>query len=107
MPKLFLIPGAALLLTACAVPVPMEKSAFVGEWRAPGMYLLIMQDGSVAYKRLKGGGSISIEGPLRGFEGDNAIVGIWPIKKTFVVSVPPHQDAGRWKMTVDGVELTR
>jgi hypothetical protein len=25
----------------------------------------------------------------------------------FVVSAPPHEDAGVWKMTVDGVELTR
>jgi hypothetical protein len=47
------------------------------------------------------------KGPLNGFEGNNVVVGIGPISTTFMVSVPPHQEGGDWKMTVDGVELTR
>jgi hypothetical protein len=26
---------------------------------------------------------------------------------TFVVSKPPFEDAGKWKMVVDGIELVR
>lgn len=49
----------------------------------------------------------SIDGPLKQFEGDNFVVGVGPISTTFLVTAPPHQDGGQWKMTVDGVELTR
>ena len=97
----------ALLLAGCAKPVPAERAAYVGEWHGTAMGLLITQDGSVAYKRLEGGVSKSINGPLKEFQGDNFIVGIGHMSTTFVVSVPPHEEAGNWKMTVDGVELTK
>jgi hypothetical protein len=29
------------------------------------------------------------------------------VRSTFVVSKPPHRAGGKWKMTVDGVELTK
>ena len=71
------------------------------------MYLLITQDGSINYKRLKGGATTSIEGPLRGFDGDNFEAGIGPMSTTFVVSKPPYQDGQQWKMVVDDMELIR
>jgi len=107
MRKFLLVSFAALLLASCATPVPPDKAAFVGEWRGTAMVLLITQDGSIAYKRLKSGAKVSIEGPLKDFEGNNFVVGIGPVKTTFVVSVPPHQENGQWRMTVDGVELTK
>ena len=95
-------------LAACAKPVPPEKSAFVGEWQRPEMYLLITQDGSVKYKRIKGGATTSVDGPLQGFEGNDFSVGIGAMSTTFKVSVPPHQlKDGSWRMTVDGLELMR
>jgi hypothetical protein len=94
-------------LGACGVPVPREKSAYVGEWQAPTMYLLITADGSVRYARLRGGARTNVEGPLKGFDGDNFEVGVGPLSTTFVVSTPPYLDGGDWKMVVDGVELTR
>lgn len=97
----------AIALSACGKPVPPEKAAYVGEWKAPGMYLLLLQDGSVDYKRIKSGVTTSVSGPLQGFEGDNFVVGIGLMKTTFVVSKPPYQDGTVWKMVVDGVELTR
>lgn len=97
----------AAALAACGVPVPAEKVAYVGEWQQPSMYRLIQQDGSVRYKRLKGGGTTSVEGPLKCFSGDNFDVGIGPMKTTFIVDKPPHQDGGKWLMTVDGIELTK
>lgn len=97
-----------LALAGCAKPIPPERSAYVGEWEADAMALLITQDGRVAYKRLFGSsGSKSVSGPIQSFEGNNFIVGIGPVKTRFVVSVPPHEVRGEWKMTVDGVELTR
>ena len=71
------------------------------------MYLLLLQDGSVQYNRIKSGATTSVNGPLQGFEGDNFVVGVGLMKTTFVVSKPPYQDGGTWKMVVDGVELTK
>ena len=99
--------AATLTLAACGKPVPQDKGAYVGEWRAQTMGLLIRQDGSVAYKRIKAGVTTSVNGPLRKFEGDSFVVGIPFITTKFEVSTPPHQDAGKWKMVVDGVELIK
>jgi len=99
---------AILALAACAQPLPPEKSSYAGNWQSAAMGLLITQDGNVAYKRRIGSNTTkSVRGPLQSFEGNNFIVGVWPLKVTFEVSVPPHEIHGRWKMTVDGVELTR
>ena len=99
--------AALLTLSACGQPVPDDKTAYLGEWRAPTMSLLLTQDGSVRYKRVTGSATTSINAPLRRFEGDNFVVGIPFISTTFEVSKPPYQEAGAWKMVVDGVELTR
>ena len=104
----FVMPLAALLLlAACGKPVPDDKAAYVGDWRVPNMSLLVTKDGSVKYKRVSDGVTKSVDAGLRRFEGDNFVVGIPFIETTFAVSKPPHQEAGAWKMTVDGVELTR
>jgi len=71
------------------------------------MYLHISQDGRVKYKRIRGSQTTSVDGPLKDFDGDNFEVGVWKMSTTFVVSNPPYQEAGRWKMVVDGVELTK
>lgn len=97
----------ALLLGACGKPVPPEKAAYVGEWQDPAMYLLLTQDGSVRYKRLKGGVTTSVEGPLKAFHGNDFEVGVGPMSTTFVVAKPPYQEGGQWRMVVDGVALTR
>jgi hypothetical protein len=106
-PKIIVSLLLALSLFGCGKPIPPEKSAYVGEWREKTMFLLITQDGSVRYKRLKGGVSTSVEGPLKGFVGDNFEVGVGPIGMTFVVNKPPYQDGERWKMVVDDMELTK
>jgi hypothetical protein len=95
------------MLSACGKPVPSDKAEYVGEWQGKSMYLLITQDGSVRYKRVKGGGSTSIEAPLQRFVGDDFVVGIGPMSTVFTVSKPPYHDGREWKMVVDGVELTR
>lgn len=104
---LMILVAALPILSACGQPVPDDKIAYVGDWREQTMSLLLTKDGTVNYKRVKGGITTSINGPLRRFEGDNFVVGIPFFSTTFVVSKPPHQEAGTWKMTVDDVELTR
>ena len=96
-----------LLMIGCSKPIPEDKRDFVGEWQSKEMYLLILQDGSIKYKRLQKGGTTSITGPIREFEGNNFIVGIPFINTTFEVSKPPYEEDGVWKMEVDGVTLTR
>lgn len=105
--KLPLLLLLSLSVFGCGKPVPPEKSAYVGEWQEKTMYLLITQDGSVRYKRLKGGASTSVEGPLKGFIGNDFEVGVGPAATTFVVSRPPYQDGEKWKMVVDDVELVK
>ncbi len=96
-----------LLLAGCAKPLPPDKAAYAGQWRARSMALMITPSGNVMYKRAQGNATTSVNGPLQAFEGDNFVVGIGPMKTTFQVSVPPHRDQGQWKMVVDGVELTK
>jgi hypothetical protein len=107
LPKLFLVFPLILTVAGCGKPVPKEKLAYVGEWQEKTMYLLITQDGSVKYKRLKNGASTSIDGPLKAFDGDNFDVGVGPMATTFVVSKAPYQDGDKWKMVVDGRELIK
>jgi hypothetical protein len=94
-------------IAACGRPVPQDKSSYVGEWQEKTMYLLITKDGSVQYKRLKEGGTTSVQAPLKGFTGDNFDVGVGPMATTFVVSKPPFLDGDKWKMVVDGLELVK
>jgi hypothetical protein len=95
------------LLIGCSNPIPEDKLDYVGEWRSKEMVLLILQDGSLKYERLKRGGTTSITGPIKAFEGDDFVVGIAFLTTTFEVSKPPHEMDGVWKMEVDGVTLTR
>lgn len=95
------------LLFACSKPLPPDRLDYAGEWRSKEMRLLILEDGTVAYKRLKNGGSTSVNGPLKEFQGDDFVVGVGPFATTFEVSKPPYQVNGSWRMDVDGVTLIR
>ena len=107
MNKLLAIALTCLLLASCAKSVPTDKLDYVGQWQSPEMSLLILKDGTIAYKRLQHGGSTSINAGIKEFQGDNFVVGILFFTTTFEVSAVTHQVDNQWKMTVDGVELTR
>lgn len=100
-----------LMLVACAKPVPPEKASYVGQWNAPNMSLLILQEGKVIYERkeIKDGVTLTkkLDSPIKEFHGNDFEVGIASITTTFVVSQTPHQVDGKWKMVVDDVELTK
>ena len=95
------------LLAGCSHPVPSDKADYVGEWKSKEMYLLILQDGTVSYKRLKNGGTTSVNGPLKEFAGNNFVVGFGFLTTTFEVTQVPKKENDVWKMTVDGVQLTK
>ena len=99
----------ALLLSACSTPLPPEKAAYVGYWRAGETSILITQAGRVEYIVRHGNGfSKSIKAPLQRFEGDNFVVGLGPMSTTFVVTQPPRKiDNEVWTMIVDGKQLVR
>ncbi len=107
MKKYLLLPIFICFLSGCAVPLPEEKLDYVGDWQSKEMRLLILADGTVAYKRFKNGGATSVNGPLKEFEGDDFVVGVLFMTTTFDVSIPPKQEGGYWYMTVDGVKLKR
>ncbi len=97
----------AAALAGCGEPVPPPKTSYVGDWRAENMRLAISAEGFVSYERHHGDSKTTINAPIQSVEGDNFIVGVGPFKTKFLVSKPPHLDGSLWKMTVDGVELTR
>jgi hypothetical protein len=99
-----LLPLAA---QAAPVPVPPEKMAYVGDWQGKDMRLQLAKDGTVKYKRDRPSKKLDLTVDLQGFNGDNFDVGASLIRSTFVVSKPPHREGDKWKMTVDGVELTK
>jgi hypothetical protein len=102
-------PGAilCLVLAACAEPLPQSRKSYVGEWIGPEIRLEIGADGRVVYARREGNVTTSIEAPIQRFEGDSFVVGFAFMTTTFVVTRAPYQNAGRWLMVVDGVELAR
>jgi hypothetical protein len=94
-------------LISCAKPLPSDRSDYVGAWSGPGIVLSISQEGRVVYRQGTDTFKKKISAPLKEFKGDNFVVGVGPAETTFVVTAPPRQVAGVWRMTVDGVELTR
>lgn len=94
-------------LAACGKPLPPEKAAYAGQWSGEQVQLLITSEGRVDYSRVNGSNTTSVKSPIKEFAGDNMVVGVGPMSTTFVVSTPPHQVGDAWKMTVDGVELTK
>lgn len=109
--KHFFIMALLLGLCACSKPLPPEKQQYAGlwvaEWDNAGVSLWISADGRVEYERWKNNSSTSIDAPLKEFNGDNFIVGLGFITTEFEVSMPPHETEHGWRMTVDGVLLTR
>lgn len=95
------------LLAACAEPVPVQHGQYVGHWQGEGMRLVIRMDGHADYDRVQGHSRVSIEGNVHSFSERGFRIGLGPLSADFDVQRGPHLADGRWRMTVDGVELTR
>ncbi|NVJ61114.1 MAG: hypothetical protein HWE27_12035 [Gammaproteobacteria bacterium] len=107
MARYVLIIFLVLIISGCSNPLPEERLEYVGQWHSKEMGLVILRDGTVSYKRIKNGGTVSVNGPLQEFIGDDFTVGILFMTTRFQVTKPPRKIDGVWKMTVDGVELTK
>ena len=99
--------AVALLLAACAEPIPPEKIGYAGEWQAPGVVLVITPEGQVHYRRQQGNTHVNIDMPIQRFDGDDFIVGFGPFSTRFKVGKPPHVVDGKYYMEVDGRSLER
>lgn len=101
------VAGIGLLLAACAKPLPPERLAYAGEWSGPGITLHVFPDGNVEYRREEGSTKVSINAPIKAFEGDDFVVGVGRLVTRFDVTVPPQRGPDGWTMTVDGRVLHR
>lgn len=87
--------------------LPKGKENYEGLWASDEVSLQIQQGGQVNYERNSGSMKTTVNGPIQSFNGNSFSVGALGITTEFVVSKPPHEENGTWKMTVDGNELTR
>ncbi len=83
------------------------KKTFFGKWEGGGMKLYISSGGKVTYSRKKGSGTRSVTAPIKSFSKKKFKVGLLGLNTTFKINKAPHEEDGEWKMTIDGVELTR
>lgn len=107
MKKLFVILLSLFALAGCSDPLPQNKLSYVGEWQSEDMYLLILSDGTISYKRTHKGGTTTINAPIKEFIDDDFVVGFGFLTTTFVVSQPPYLSDGQWVMEADGVTLIK
>jgi hypothetical protein len=86
--------------------VPEERQDIVGKWEGAGVTLNLTAEGHCDYVKI-GTGKKEINAPVQRWGEDGFDVGIGGLTTTFEVSKWPHEDDGKWKMTVDGAELVR
>lgn len=92
---------------AWADSVPADRLDYVGNWQGKDMQLSLSREGKVKYKLDRPGKQVDLSLDLQGFKGKDFEAGAFFLTTTFVVGKPPRREGGKWKMTVDGVELTR
>ena len=97
----------AIVITACAKPLPADKADYAGYWAGGNVALQISQQGTINYKRVQGNTTKTLDVPLKEFVGNDFVAGIGPMTTTFKVNRAPYRDGEIWKMVVDGVELMK
>ncbi len=103
--------AAATAVTQAAAAADAAAGATIrtslnGNWSGGGMVLNIDPGGSVHYER-SGSVNKTIDASIQNVTGTGFDVGVFGLNTHFVLTTPPHDAGGVWKMTVDGVELTR
>ncbi len=82
------------------------KKEYAGHWEGGGVTLDISSS-AVSYVNKQGNTSTTLNGTLDHFEGDDIVIKILIPTSTLKVTSPPTLTGGEWKMTVEGVEVTR
>ncbi len=103
-----IIAGVLLLLSPGIAPPPSA----IGVWEAPEMHLSISPEGDIEYARFteteNGYSERMLNIKLQNWDAKGFDAGLWKLTTRFELQAPPHQtDWGEWRMTVDGVELTK
>lgn len=95
------------LIVGCSDPLPLNKLNYQGDWQNTNVQLIINRDGTVSYKKVVDGKTITIDAPIKSFIGNDIEVGVGWFSTVFEVSEPPQEVDGLWQMTVDGYRLTK
>jgi hypothetical protein len=90
-----------------AAEIEEYKKDFYGTWKGDGITLSIDPGGAVHYEKKTGATSKTLDLPLKRFTRKEFEIGAFGINSTFKIDEPPHQDGDKWRMTIDGTELTR
>ncbi len=89
-----------------ASAITSTRSEYAGEWEGGGVTLSVGRN--ISFAQSSGGATnLTYSGPLDHFDGDDIVMNIMIGKFTLAVQKPPANVGGVWKMTVNGVEVTR
>jgi hypothetical protein len=88
-------------------PVPAEKMDYVGHWSGTGVDLSITPEGMVDWEKKEGASRSSLNAPITEWTDDGFKAGVSFLTTEFHVDSPPAEVDGAWKMTIEGVEVTR
>jgi hypothetical protein len=89
-----------------ASAITSTKKDYAGDWEGNGVTLHVGSDG-VDYEKKAGNTSTKYTGKLDHFDGDDIVIKILIADATLNVQSAPAEVGGKWKMTVEGSEVTR
>ena len=103
------------LLQGCGLqgtPLTDQQMPYAGTWEneqeaSAAIYLQITPDGMVNYQRQEGTSKVSINAPIKKWEGNDFWVGAMGVATRFRVSQPPTQEGDVWVMVVDDHRLLK
>lgn len=96
-----------VILSGCGEPLSEDKLDYAGLWRGGNELIEINKDGSVSYAKVRLDNTETIEGPIKEFTDEGFVVGYLFLTTKFKIDKPPYQENGKWKMVLNGVEMTK
>ncbi len=96
-----------VVISGCGEPLSEDKIDYVGLWKGGNEFIEISKDGSVSYAKVRPNNSETIDGPIKEFTDEGFVVGYLFLTKKFKVDKPPYREDGKWKMVLNGVEMTK
>jgi hypothetical protein len=89
------------------VAVPDESIDFIGTWSGKNMVLRVPKWGQVHFRHKQGNDETTLDLPLQTINLKLIELGLAYWKTDLAVQVPPHEESGKWHMTVENTDLTR
>lgn len=96
-----------VILSGCGESLGEDKLDYVGVWKGGNELIEINEDGSVSYAKVRPNHTETVEGPIKEFTDEGFVVGYLFLTKKFKVDKPPYQENGKWKMVLNGIEMTK